>query len=119
MGDDICSASERSIANELKAGIRSRVDIRPCLTAILQSNQRYHRFQSEAQKAVAEHHPEKVFDLYAQVYKDVLGPAQTKFWQAIRAQSVGAPCQLEIVWSTETPGIADHVVVVGEHCPKQ
>ena len=108
---DVCNSDALAIAKELDAGIQSKVDIRPCLNAVI-ADPRYDAHTSAMKKAISVQDRDAWQKAYTKFYHEVLGPEQTKFWQSINEKlSPDGLCHLELVPSKENPDIADHVLI--------
>jgi hypothetical protein len=119
MENDICKATAEEVAIKLKVGAFSEVDPRPCVNHALSTDPRFKEYVAEGVKAFEVNSKEGQLSAYEKIYRDIAGPAQTAFWKAIVQQSQGGLCQLRLNWSTEYPGIIDHVIIVGDDCPQK
>jgi hypothetical protein len=119
MENEVCTATARDVANKLKVGAYTDVDPRPCVNNALSTDPRFNEYVAEGVKAHEVNSKEGQFSTYEKIYRDISGPAQTAFWKSIVQQSAGGLCQLRLSWSTEYPGIIDHVTIAGDHCPQK
>jgi hypothetical protein len=117
-GDNVCKTDAKAIAKELDAGELSLVDLRPCVNSAVKADERYEKYATELNKAGAKGDHDAWFKTYGELYRDIVGPEQTKFWNSVNADlSPEGLCHLELVWSEEFPKIAEHVQIVCKELP--
>jgi len=117
MENEICRATAQQIADELNAGIRSRVDPRPCIGSVIANDPRFGKYQAEGVKAHNSNDISGQLAAYEKIYTDIIGPAQTNFWKSIVQKTPNGICKLGLNWSKEYPGIIDHVEITCDSRP--